>query len=81
MKNVSTIFKVTSICMAPQAKNAKNQDGAQSFASSENNQSFTVVLDNAIRQAADDALSCRTCTYDANRRLQNFFYQPKEYTY
>lgn len=67
--------------MTPQQKNAGQETAKQNTAAPAGGKNFAAALDNAVKQASDASLNCRTCTYGANMRLQNFLYQSKEYTY
>ena len=42
---------------------------------------FSEAFSSAAQECDDVPLSCITTIYDSDCRMQNFFYQPKEYHY
>jgi hypothetical protein len=69
--------------MVPKSRDTR-EEGAY-YQSLENNSqpSFAAVLEEKASQQkeATPSLNCHTYTYGANRRINHFLYQPKEYTY
>ena len=68
--------------MIPKSRNTKEDSAQRQTSDSKTDASFASILESTVKKESPAApASCHTCTYGANRKLQNFLYQSKEYTY
>lgn len=81
VKGIPNVFKVTSICMVQRSKNTYEEPASQRGTEHTEQPSFSAVLDSAVEKEASASLNCHTCTYGADKKLQNFLYQSRDYTY
>ncbi len=72
------VYRVQMVSQTPKTKR-ENSNSQQRDPSSSRSASFAMTLERALDERPP--IGCHTVTYDADSRLQTFFYQPsREYT-
>lgn len=80
----SSIFMVTSVAAVSGVPKAKHdqQRGAYSDSKKKDTEKlFASILEGSVQENRAKAMDCRTITYGRDSKVQDFFYQTREYRY
>ena len=82
---MTSIFIVHSVIAVPETRKVTRehyqQEQPSAHGRTQNNNSFSQILQQEVEERRTDSINCRTVTYGMDSRLHHFDYRAREYHY